>query len=107
MLLVSEFILINVALAIAASHYLPLFYEQARLSDTAAEKVKELLPPGNDLASMCSWADHVKFYLPWSSALHYIDTPDNLCTYQYESKLLSHNSPFPLEDFSMLFGSVL
>ncbi|XP_057424619.1 endonuclease 2 [Lotus japonicus] len=64
---------------------------QARLSNTAAEKVKELLPPGNDLASMCSWADHVKFYLPWSSALHYIDTPDNLCTYQYERDCKDQN----------------
>ncbi|KAF3335853.1 Endonuclease 2 [Carex littledalei] len=36
-----------------------------------------------DLASECSWADVVRGAYPWSSALHYVDTPDNLCTYDY------------------------
>ncbi|KAI9077418.1 hypothetical protein K1719_040621 [Acacia pycnantha] len=58
---------------------------QPRLNKAAAEAVKKLLPKsaGNDLGSVCSWADHVKFIFPWSSALHYIDTPDDLCNYQY------------------------
>lgn len=61
---------------------------QSRLSDAAAEAVKQLLPESadNDLGSVCSWADRVKFHYHWSPALHYIDTPDNLCTYQYNSE---------------------
>ncbi|GAA0162626.1 hypothetical protein LIER_18671 [Lithospermum erythrorhizon] len=58
---------------------------QARLTDVAAAAVKDLLPSSaeNDLGSVCSWADHVRFHYKWSSPLHYIDTPHNLCTYQY------------------------
>ncbi|CAI9096182.1 OLC1v1032267C1 [Oldenlandia corymbosa var. corymbosa] len=58
---------------------------QPRLSEAAANAVKDLLPAyaEDDLGSLCSWADRVKFRRPWSSPLHYIDTPDDLCTYQY------------------------
>ncbi|KAL2546464.1 Endonuclease 2 [Forsythia ovata] len=58
---------------------------QPRLSKAAADAVENLLPAyaDNDLGSVCSWADRVKFHYHWSSALHFIDTPDNLCTYQY------------------------
>ncbi|KAJ0038637.1 hypothetical protein Pint_21973 [Pistacia integerrima] len=58
---------------------------QSRLSKAAEDAVKQLLPEyaNNDLASVCSWADNVKFRYHWSSALHFIDTPDKLCTYQY------------------------
>lgn len=61
---------------------------QLRLSKAAANAVSELLPAyaDNDLSSVCSWADRVKFRYHWSRPLHYIDTPDNLCTYQYSSK---------------------
>lgn len=44
----------------------------------------------NNLSSLCSWADDVKFRYPWSSPLHYIDTPDGLCTYSYDSKRSGH-----------------
>ncbi|KAF8780023.1 hypothetical protein HU200_001988 [Digitaria exilis] len=59
---------------------------QGRLSDAAAAAVKDLLPSyaGNNLNSLCSWADDVKFRYHWSSPLHYIDTPDGLCTYSYD-----------------------
>lgn len=65
-----------------------LWWKQSRLSKAAADAVEQLLPKyaENDLGSVCIWADHVKFRYHWSSALHFIDTPDNLCTYQYESK---------------------
>ncbi|KAM7484577.1 hypothetical protein LguiA_000586 [Lonicera macranthoides] len=58
---------------------------QSRLSQAAADAVKKLLPVSaeNDLGSVCSWADRVRFRYRWSSPLHYIDTPDNLCSYQY------------------------
>ncbi|XP_023746328.1 endonuclease 2 [Lactuca sativa] len=66
-------------------HYTTCKIAQGRLSPAASNAVKDLLPKyaEGDLASQCSWADHVKFRYHWSSALHYIDTPDNLCTYQY------------------------
>ncbi|KAJ4870555.1 Endonuclease 2 [Raphanus sativus] len=57
---------------------------QARLDETAAKAVKELLPESaqGDLSSLCDWADRVKFRYHWSSPLHYINTPD-VCSYQY------------------------
>ncbi|XP_076951187.1 endonuclease 2-like [Bidens hawaiensis] len=66
-------------------HYMTCKIAQGRLSQTALDAVNSLLPDyaSGDLASLCSWADHVKFRYHWSSPLHYIDTPDNLCTYQY------------------------
>ncbi|KAI3467078.1 hypothetical protein Pfo_023741 [Paulownia fortunei] len=67
-------------------HLITCRLAQPRLSKAAADAVSELLPAyaDNDLASLCSWADRVRFRYHWSSALHYIDTPDNLCTYQYD-----------------------
>jgi hypothetical protein len=61
---------------------------QGRLSDAAAAAVKDLLPSyaGNNLSSLCSWADNVRFRYHWASPLHYIDTPDGLCNYSYDSK---------------------
>ncbi|KAK6134129.1 hypothetical protein DH2020_032129 [Rehmannia glutinosa] len=67
-------------------HFITCKLAQPRLSKAAANAVSELLGD-NDLASLCSWADHVKFRYHWSSPLHYIDTPDNLCTYQYNNNL--------------------
>lgn len=66
-------------------HFTVCRIAQSRLSESAANAVQKLLPASaqNDLASVCSWADHVKFHYPWSSALHYVDTPDSLCNYQY------------------------
>ncbi|CAK9159501.1 unnamed protein product [Ilex paraguariensis] len=69
------------------SHLTVCKIAQARLSEAAADAVKQLLPESadKDLGSVCSWADQVKFRYRWSSALHYIDTPDNLCTYLYST----------------------
>uniref|UniRef100_A0A5B7BDJ9 Aspergillus nuclease S1 n=1 Tax=Davidia involucrata TaxID=16924 RepID=A0A5B7BDJ9_DAVIN len=66
---------------------------QSRLSEAAADAVKKLLPHSadNDLGSECSWADRVKFRYHWSSALHFIDTPDHLCTYQYNRDCKDEN----------------
>ncbi|CAL5189268.1 unnamed protein product [Lathyrus oleraceus] len=67
-------------------HYTVCKIAQARLSNTAAEAVKELLPKSaeNDLASMCSWPDNVRKQFPWSSSLHFANTPDLTCNYQNE-----------------------
>ncbi|KAF7827807.1 endonuclease 2 [Senna tora] len=66
---------------------------QSRLSAAAAEAVENLLPKyaGKELEKVCSWADHVKFIFPWSSALHYIDTPDSLCSYEYSRDCKDEN----------------
>ncbi|KAM7274983.1 hypothetical protein ACFE04_016849 [Oxalis oulophora] len=65
-------------------HYTVCKIAQSRLSDGAAAAVKNLLPEyaENDLASVCIWADRVKFHYPWSSPLHYINTPE-VCNYKY------------------------
>ncbi|XP_049403233.1 endonuclease 2 isoform X1 [Solanum stenotomum] len=67
-------------------HYTVCKIAQSRLSKAAADAVEKLLPTSanGDLASVCIWADRVKFHYHWSSPLHYIDTPDNLCNYQYK-----------------------
>ncbi|MFQ6622879.1 hypothetical protein Gotur_001932 [Gossypium turneri] len=58
---------------------------QTRLSEEAADAVKLLLPKWaeDDLGSVCSWADQVKFRYRWSSPLHFINTPET-CSYQYK-----------------------
>lgn len=39
--------------------------------------VQDLLPEvaQGDLASVCSWADEVRFRYRWASPLHYVNTP--------------------------------
>ncbi|GLJ16573.1 hypothetical protein SUGI_0283770 [Cryptomeria japonica] len=54
---------------------------QDLLSKSAADAVQQLLP--GDLSSLCSWADEVKFKYPWSRPLHFINTPDSRCNYDY------------------------
>ncbi|KAM7270573.1 hypothetical protein ACFE04_029787 [Oxalis oulophora] len=65
-------------------HYAVCKIAQSRLSDAAANAVKELLPDyaGNDLASVCIWPDRVKFHYGWSRPLHFINTPQ-VCNYDY------------------------
>lgn len=60
---------------------------QGRLNDAAAKAVNELLPSGagGNLSSLCSWADKVRFRYHWSAPLHFIDVPDNVCSYSYDS----------------------
>ncbi|KAK8567737.1 hypothetical protein V6N12_006312 [Hibiscus sabdariffa] len=61
---------------------------QSRLSDAAADSVNELLPKWaeDDLGSVCSWADQVRFRYRWSSPLHFINTPE-ICSYKYTNNL--------------------
>ncbi|KAJ3704098.1 hypothetical protein LUZ61_007803 [Rhynchospora tenuis] len=66
-------------------HYMICRIAQRFLNSPASSAVLDLLPSSanGDLASVCSWADNVRAAYPWSSPLHYVDTPDNLCTYNY------------------------
>ncbi|KAK6122284.1 hypothetical protein DH2020_043904 [Rehmannia glutinosa] len=67
-------------------HFIICRLAQPRLTKAAANAVSQLLPAyaQNDLGSVCSWADRVRFRYHWSAPLHFIDTPDNLCSYQYK-----------------------
>ncbi|XP_057853979.2 endonuclease 4 isoform X1 [Cryptomeria japonica] len=68
-------------------HYATCKIAEALLSKAAADAVQQLLPDyaEGDLASLCSWPDEIKFWhkYHWSSPLHYIDTPDFRCNYDY------------------------
>ncbi|OIW03579.1 hypothetical protein TanjilG_30999 [Lupinus angustifolius] len=66
---------------------------QSRLSDAAADAVKQLLPAyaQNDLSSVCSWADTVRFYVRWSGPLHFADSPDKVCNYDFKRDCKDQN----------------
>ncbi|XAR66406.1 hypothetical protein NMG60_11012633 [Bertholletia excelsa] len=66
-------------------HYVICKIAEGYLSEDASVAVKELLPDRaeGDLASVCSWADEIRFHLRWSGPLHYVDTPDFRCNYNY------------------------
>ncbi|KAK4423559.1 Endonuclease 2 [Sesamum alatum] len=58
---------------------------EARLSSAAAEAVRKLLPASahDDLGQLCPWPDRIKFRYRWSSDLHFVNTPDDVCSYNY------------------------
>ncbi|CAJ2678445.1 unnamed protein product [Trifolium pratense] len=68
-------------------HYAVCKIAEEFLSEDALFAVNQLLPDSaqGDLASVCSWPDEIRYnyHYRWSSALHYIDTPDFKCNYQY------------------------
>lgn len=66
-------------------HYSTCKIAEPLLSEEASKAVKKLLPEHaeGDLASLCSWADEMRFRYHWTSPLHFIDTPDNQCSYDY------------------------
>lgn len=86
-LLLLMFFLYGFILLVGVILCVTLCCEQSRMSEAAADAVEQLLAESaeNDLASLCSWADNVRFRYRWSAPLHYINTPD-LCNYQYSSK---------------------
>ncbi|KAG0461565.1 hypothetical protein HPP92_021862 [Vanilla planifolia] len=65
-------------------HFMVCKIAENYFSDRTSTAVSELLPAdaGGDLASVCSWADEVRFRYRWSSPLHYINTP-GVCNYKY------------------------
>ncbi|XP_020521110.1 endonuclease 4-like isoform X1 [Amborella trichopoda] len=68
-------------------HYATCKIAEGLLAEDAALAVKKLLPEyaNGDLASLCSWPDEIRHFHQWrwSSPLHYIDTPDFKCNYEY------------------------
>lgn len=87
-----------------------LWVFQGYLTEDALTAVKTLLPEsaGGDFAAICSWPDEIRhnFHWRWSSALHYVDTPDFSCNYKYCRKYFfinSHSSFFPSFAFHGLY----
>ncbi|PNY09208.1 nuclease S1 [Trifolium pratense] len=68
-------------------HYAVCKIAEEFLSEDALFAVNQLLPDSaqGDLAAVCSWPDEIRYnyHYRWSGALHYIDTPDFKCNYQY------------------------
>ncbi|KAF7803531.1 endonuclease 4 [Senna tora] len=68
-------------------HYATCKIAEEYLSEDALFAVKQLLPDSaqGDLAAVCSWPDEVRhnYHYRWSSPLHYVDTPDFKCNYEY------------------------
>ncbi|XP_024983985.1 endonuclease 4-like [Cynara cardunculus var. scolymus] len=68
-------------------HYATCKIAESFLTEEALKAVKDLLPETaeGDLASVCSWPDEIKhrYNWRWTSELHYVDTPDFRCNYDY------------------------
>ncbi|GAV59490.1 LOW QUALITY PROTEIN: S1-P1_nuclease domain-containing protein [Cephalotus follicularis] len=68
-------------------HYATCKIAEGFLTEDALEAVKQLLPDSaeGDLASVCSWPDEIRYnyHWRWTSVLHYVDTPDFKCNYEY------------------------
>ncbi|KAE8673343.1 Endonuclease 4 [Hibiscus syriacus] len=68
-------------------HILTCRIAQGLLEPEAAAAVENLLPDyaNGDLSSLCVWPDQIRHWYKyrWTSPLHFIDTPDDSCSYQY------------------------
>ncbi|XP_058085242.1 endonuclease 4-like [Magnolia sinica] len=68
-------------------HYAICKIAEGLLTEDAAAAVKLLLPDyaNGDLAAVCSWPDEIRhqYRWRWTSPLHYVDTPDFKCNYDY------------------------
>ncbi|GLT33494.1 hypothetical protein SLA2020_080790 [Shorea laevis] len=69
-------------------HMLTCQIAQSLLEEEAAEAVANLLPQHveGDLSALCTWPDQIRHWYKyrWTSPLHFIDTPDGACDYDYE-----------------------
>ncbi|TYG48543.1 hypothetical protein ES288_D10G023800v1 [Gossypium darwinii] len=68
-------------------HVLTCRIAQGLLEPEAASAVENLLPDyaNGDLSSLCVWPDQIRHWYRyrWTSPLHFIDTPDDACSYEY------------------------
>ncbi|KAL6651533.1 hypothetical protein ACP70R_010458 [Stipagrostis hirtigluma subsp. patula] len=65
-------------------HYMVCKIAESFLTEEATTAVEDLLPAsaGGELAATCSWADTERSRYPWSSPLHFADTPED-CKFDY------------------------
>ncbi|XP_021740394.1 endonuclease 1-like [Chenopodium quinoa] len=65
---------------------------QDLLEPEALDAVKKLLPDNlnGNLSALCVWPDQVRHWYKyrWTSPLHFIDTPDDSCSFNYKRKHL-------------------
>ncbi|KAH9617080.1 hypothetical protein KSS87_021690 [Heliosperma pusillum] len=70
-----------------AGHYATCKIAQDYLTEAAKVAMKELLPESanGELAAVCSWPDlrEIRKVYPWSGELHFADTPDFECNFDY------------------------
>ncbi|XP_022140160.1 endonuclease 1 [Momordica charantia] len=68
-------------------HVLTCQIAQGLLNPDATEAVQNLLPENVDgnLSALCVWPDQIRHWYRyrWTSPLHFIDTPDNSCSFLY------------------------
>uniref|UniRef100_A0A0E0KVR2 Aspergillus nuclease S1 n=1 Tax=Oryza punctata TaxID=4537 RepID=A0A0E0KVR2_ORYPU len=68
-------------------HMLTCRIAQDLLEPAAAHAVRNLLPEeaDGDLSALCVWPDQVRHWYKyrWTSPLHFIDTPDQACSFVY------------------------
>ncbi|KAL4585536.1 hypothetical protein LXL04_010158 [Taraxacum kok-saghyz] len=68
-------------------HVMTCQIAQDLLEPQAAHVVRMLLPDYVDgnLSALCVWPDQIRHWYRyrWTSPLHFIDTPDNACSYDY------------------------
>ncbi|POO03669.1 S1/P1 nuclease [Trema orientale] len=80
-------------------HIMTCQIAQALLEAEAAEAVKNLLPHyvNGDLSALCVWPDQIRHWYRyrWTSPLHFIDTPDEACSFDYSRDC---HDPHGLED---------
>ncbi|MCO5583479.1 hypothetical protein L7F22_037390 [Adiantum nelumboides] len=82
------FLQVNLAYAWGKEgHYIACAIAQSLLSESTLKAVQSLLPKhaGGRLANLCSWANEMRLLEPWhwSIPLHFVETPDFLCNYDY------------------------
>ncbi|KAM7530704.1 hypothetical protein LguiB_034114 [Lonicera macranthoides] len=69
-------------------HIMTCQIAQGLLEPEVAHTVKMLLPEyaNGDLSALCVWPDQIRhwFKYRWTSPLHFIDTPDQACTFDYQ-----------------------
>ncbi|KAI0498848.1 hypothetical protein KFK09_019744 [Dendrobium nobile] len=91
-----RFLALMVALFLAApaaqswskeGHVMTCRIAQSLLDEGPAEVVRNLLPDyaEGDLSSLCVWPDQIRHWYKykWTSPLHFIDTPDKACNFDY------------------------
>ncbi|WZZ09289.1 hypothetical protein YC2023_095210 [Brassica napus] len=68
-------------------HYAVCKIAQSYFEEKTLVAVKKILPAyaNGELAAVCSWPDEIKRRPEWSwtYALHFVNTPDNECNYEY------------------------
>nr|ANW72271.1 bifunctional nuclease 1 [Tradescantia hirsutiflora] len=68
-------------------HILTCRIAQDLLGPEATHAVTNLLPSNvdGDLSALCTWPDQIRYWYKfrWTSPLHFIDTPDKDCTFDY------------------------